>query len=454
MSSLSAITVESVSKKYDLYDSPSDRLKEALHPLRKKYSRDFWALRNISFSVRKGEAVGIIGRNGSGKSTLLKIITGVLTPTSGRVRVQGNVLSLLELGAGFNPELSGLENIFFYGAILGYSGQYMQDKLEQILEFANIGEFVSQPVKNYSSGMYVRLAFSVIANMDADVLVIDEALAVGDELFQRKCFSRIESMMADGVTVLFVSHSGGIIIELCDRALLLDAGEKIAIGVPKAVVGSYQKLIYAPADRYDAVRREIVEQYAAGQDENFSNRSSSGGTKTEVEHLKPREGECDFYAPDLVPQSTLVYESDGAVIESPEITTLSGRRVNFVRRGGKYIYTYRVKFTEDAMYVRFGMMIKTISGFDIGGAVSTAESRKGIEFMASQTEYRVRFQFACNLNPGTYFLNAGVTGIKNGTEIYLGRILDACIFKVLPVKDNTSTSVVDFQCKFDGEIFS
>lgn len=238
-----AISVVGLSKSYRLYESPFDRLKESFHPLRKKYHRDFHALKNISFQVKRGETVGILGRNGSGKSTLLKMLTGVLTPSAGTLAVKGRVLALLELGAGFNPDLTGIENIYFNGTLQGASRQEMDTRLDAILDFADIGEFVDQPVKTYSSGMYVRLAFAVIANMDADVLIIDEALSVGDVFFVQKCMRFLRRFIERG-TLIFVSHDTGAVASLCDRAIWLDRGEMQLDGTPKDVTESYLASLY------------------------------------------------------------------------------------------------------------------------------------------------------------------------------------------------------------------
>lgn len=234
-----AITVDSISKVYKLYSDPIDRLKESLNPFKKKYHRDFYALKGVSFKVKKGETLGIVGKNGSGKSTLLKILAGVLTQTSGGATVQGKVSSLLELGAGFNPELTGLENIYFNGSILGYSKKEIDQKLDDILAFADIGEFVRQPVKTYSSGMQVRLAFAVAINVDPQVLFIDEALAVGDIRFQQKCFRRLRDFKNQGKTILMVSHDSGAIINYCDRALWLRDGQIAMMGAPEEVTRDY-----------------------------------------------------------------------------------------------------------------------------------------------------------------------------------------------------------------------
>lgn len=219
-----AIKVENVSKVYKLYDKPMDRLKETLSPSKKKYHKDHYALDNISFEVNKGETVGIIGTNGSGKSTLLKMITGVLTPTSGNITVNGKVSALLELGAGFNPEYTGMENIYLNGTMMGYSRDDMDKKVQPILEFADIGEFINQPVKTYSSGMFARLAFAVAINVEPEILIVDEALSVGDTRFQIKCMNKMKQMMEGGTTVLFVSHDTNSIKRFCSKALWIDKG--------------------------------------------------------------------------------------------------------------------------------------------------------------------------------------------------------------------------------------
>ena len=251
-----ALKVADLTKVYRLYNSPFDRFKESLHPLRKKYHHEFHALSKVSFQVSQGETVGILGRNGSGKSTLLKILTGVLMPTAGTSVVTGRVLALLELGAGFNPELTGIENVYFNGMLLGASRPEMDRKLDAILDFADIGEFIHQPVKTYSSGMYVRLAFAVIANMNADVLIIDEALSVGDAFFVQKCMRFLRGFIERG-TLIFVSHDAGAITSLCSRAIWLDHGALKHDGEPKVVTESYL------ADLYESQQGESIFQDVA-----------------------------------------------------------------------------------------------------------------------------------------------------------------------------------------------
>ena len=243
-----AICAQGLTKIYRLYDRSIDRLKESLHPLRKKYHHDFYALRDVNFEIRKGETIGIIGRNGSGKSTLLKIIAGVLAPSGGQLSVNGRVSALLELGIGFNLEMTGLDNIYFSGTIMGYTRQEMEARVDDILAFADIGEFIYQPVKTYSSGMFVRLAFAVATQVDPDILVVDEALAVGDMYFQSKCTMLMKRMIERGVTLLFVSHSTTSVTNLCRRAIYLDGGMVKASGNALTVTDRYlrdiRQLIY------------------------------------------------------------------------------------------------------------------------------------------------------------------------------------------------------------------
>src|SRR5574337_620691 len=269
----SSIRVEGLSKRYEIYAQPADRLKQMILPRvqramrrpARNYFNEFWALRDVGFNVRKGETVGIVGRNGSGKSTLLQMICGTLNPTLGTVAVNGRIAALLELGAGFNPEFTGRENARLGGLLYGLSEQELDARFDAILDFAEIGDFIDQPVKTYSSGMYVRLAFAVAINVSPDVLVVDEALSVGDEAFQRKCFARIDAIRDAGATVLFVSHAAGTVVELCDRAILLDQGEMIADGAPKCVVARYHKLLYSPAGKMAVVRESIRRESIEGK---------------------------------------------------------------------------------------------------------------------------------------------------------------------------------------------
>lgn len=440
---MNAIEVHSLTKIYRLYDSPRDRLKELLSLRGKAYHKEFYALNDVSFTVEKGQTVGIIGRNGSGKSTLLQIICGVIRPTSGSVQINGRVAALLELGTGFNPEFTGRENVYMNAALLGLSKEEIDFKFDDIAQFADIGEFIEQPIKTYSSGMVVRLAFAIAINVDPEVLVVDEALSVGDELFQRKCFSRIATIKEAGATILFVSHSGGTVVELCDGAVLMDAGEKLAVGAPKRIVGYYQKLLYAPTDKREGIREQIrrANEHLPTSPYIADNISPERLTSTEHAPL-PQES----FDPNLKPSSTIEYESHGAYIDSPVVFTLAGEQVNNLLRGRIYRYVYNVRFTKSASNVRFGMLIKTVSGVELGGGASAASDNDGSPHVEAGSNYRVEFRFRCVLNPGVYFLNAGVIGDVDGSETYLHRLIDIAMFRILADSESLATGIVDFSC--------
>ncbi|MCI0690409.1 ABC transporter ATP-binding protein [candidate division KSB1 bacterium] len=445
-SSDTAIRITNLSKCYHIYEKPRDRLFQMLARQRKRFYREFWALKDVSLEVKKGETVGIIGRNGSGKSTLLQLICGTLNPTSGVIETHGKIAALLELGSGFNPQFTGRENIYLNGSVLGLSQEEIKTRFDAIAAFAEIGSFIEQPVKTYSSGMLVRLAFAVAIHVEPEILIVDEALSVGDELFRRKCFSRIESIRASGATILFVSHSGGIIVNLCNRAVLLDAGEKLAVGEPKRIVGVYQKMLYAPAEKRSAIREEIraLENHLAQStgNINFANEQSSRRTQDSRPQIH-----LESFAPNLKSSSTIEYESKGVKIESPMLQTLGGERVNTLVRGRSYVYRYTVKFQQNARNVRFGMLIKTTNGLELGGSTTAKELKDCLAYVEANTTYRITFKFQCSLNHGVYFLNSGVLGEIDGIETYLHRLIDALAFKVLPDKDNLTTGVIDFGCR-------
>jgi lipopolysaccharide transport system ATP-binding protein len=442
MSDNLAIKVRNLTKVYKLYNSPQQRLKESLHPLRKRYHHDFYALSNVSFVVKKGETIGIIGRNGCGKSTLLKIITGILTPSNGTVEVAGKISALLELGAGFNPQLTGLENVYFNGTLLGYTKEEMDQRLDGILSFADIGEFVYQPVKMYSSGMFIRLAFAVAINVDPDILIVDEALSVGDEAFQRKCFSKILDFKKRGRTIFFVSHSAATIVELCDRALLFEQGELILAGSPKVVVSRYQKLIYAPPEKVAPLLEEFRTLHASLKNETTEAVSATGETESPDLSAKERPP-ASHYDPHLRSQSIVSYEQRGAEISDAHITSLSAEKKNILARGGQYVYTYTVTFYEDAHDVFFGMLIKTVSGLELGGMISHPQS-KTIPYIPKGTVRKQTFIFKAALVPGVYFMNAGVQGTIDGSVKYLHRLIDAAMFRVQSEAEVCATGIVDF----------
>jgi len=455
MSSELAIRIEGLSKSFPIYDQPMHRLYQMLSPRRHKqrWYRQFQALNGIDLSVRKGETLGVVGRNGSGKSTLLQVICGTLTPSTGEVQVNGRIAALLELGAGFNPEFTGRENVFLYGTVLGLTRQQVQERFDEIAAFADIGEFIEQPVKNYSSGMYVRLAFAVAINVTPDILVVDEALSVGDEAFQRKCFARINRIRDDGATVLFVSHSAGIVTQLCDRAVLLERGELLSNGSPKFVVSRYHKMLYAPLDRLEAIR-EAIRTEKEGPDRPVSvTLPSLSATDREDAKLVADAGRTStapsgsasrgWYDEGLVPKSTVRYDTRGARITVPHIETPDGRKVNVLHAGDEYVYVYRVHFQESAGGVRFGMLIKTLTGLELGGAASSLP-QDSLALVEAGRTVEARFRFRCLLDGGTYFCNAGVLARIAEEETYIDRLIDAAMFRVMPQPERLATGYVDF----------
>lgn len=455
MSSELAIRIEGLSKSFPIYDQPMHRLYQMLSPRRHKqrWYRQFQALNGIDLSVRKGETLGVVGRNGSGKSTLLQVICGTLTPSAGEVQVNGRIAALLELGAGFNPEFTGRENVFLYGTVLGLTRQQVQERFDEIAAFADIGEFIEQPVKNYSSGMYVRLAFAVAINVTPDILVVDEALSVGDEAFQRKCFARINRIRDDGATVLFVSHSAGIVTQLCDRAVLLERGELLSNGSPKFVVSRYHKMLYAPPDRLEAIR-DAIRTEKEGADRSVSAALPSlSATDREDAKLVAEAGRAStmpsgvasrgWYDEGLVPKSTVRYDTRGARIAVPHIETPDGRKVNVLHAGDEYVYVYQVHFQESADGVRFGMLIKTLTGLELGGAASSLP-QDSLALVEAGRTVEARFRFRCLLDGGTYFCNAGVLARIAEEETYIDRLIDAAMFRVMPQPERLATGYVDF----------
>jgi lipopolysaccharide transport system ATP-binding protein len=442
-----AIRVSNLNKCFRVYDTPLDRLKQLTLPTllkiagiqsEKRYFHEFWAVKNTSFEIKKGEVVGIVGRNGSGKSSLLQLICGILTPTSGSVEVNGRIAALLELGSGFNPDFTGRENIYFNASILGFSNQEIDSRFNEIASFADIGQYIDQPVKTYSSGMAIRLAFAVAANTAPEILIIDEALSVGDELFQRKCFSRIDAIRANGTTILFVSHSSQAILELCDRVVLMNAGEKLTIATPNEAMGHYHKLLYAPDNLQDAICAKIRH-----------NRCDSDDTqRSPLLSTLPKQADFsqEHFDSNLIPGSTIDYESLGARINSPAISTSNGDQVNNLICGENYYFSYSVLFTSEARNVRFGMLIKTMSGLELGGGVSENAYAGGLAYVEAGTSFNVSFRFRCALNEGMYFLNAGVVGNVDGSETFLHRLIDIAAFRVQRKMATLMTGTVDFEC--------
>ena len=428
-----AIRAVGLSKFYHRYHRPQDRLKQFFWPGKRVFYEEFLAVRNIDMAVRRGEAVGIVGRNGSGKSTLLKMVCGTLEPTSGSLEVNGHIAPILSIGTGFAPIFTGRENVKMNGAVIGFSSTEIEERMESIEKFADIGDFFDRPVKSYSSGMLARLAFAVAINADPDILVVDEVLAVGDDLFQRKCHARINELKEAGSTILFVSHSAGLVIDLCDRAILLEDGERLLTSDPKTVVSWYHKLLYASREKSAAICAEISEVEAGRGGPLLALRDGEEEAVPEPEAI---------YDPNLKSESRVDYAQQGAEIRDPRIVDLNGNRANVLLAGHVYTYTYDVVFHEPAYLVRFGMLIKRITGQELGGQASHPRG-EGVDSIEQGHFAKVDFRFRALFVPGTYFLNAGALGIAEGEEIYLHRIIDACVFRIDPVEDRWVTGHVD-----------
>ena len=436
-----AIRVESLSKCYHIYGEPQDRLKQSVFPRVQRllgrpvrqYFKEFWALQDISFSVQKGETVGIIGRNGSGKSTLLQIICGTLTPTSGLIETQGRIAALLELGSGFNLDFTGRENVYLNGAILGLSKEEIDARFDRIAAFADIGEFIERPVKMYSSGMIVRLAFSVQAMVDPDILIVDEALAVGDEKFQRKCFARLEELKDRGTSILFVSHSGVQITELCDHVLLLDHGCRVMYSEPLKTVRAYQRLIYAPAEEQE----RLVQEY---QDVDLLDGVELPvGAQQEISSKISVQAESAF-DPNLIPDTRHVYPVLGAEISSFQVLDTNDQPVNLLLPGEEYKVRFSGRFSENRNRVFFGVNFRSISGVVVTGQ-RYPEDGKYIQETIAENEFSITFSFKMVLLPGTYFVSGGVWASEEPHCLH--RILDALMIRVLPERSSSSFGYVN-----------
>ncbi|SDF77593.1 MULTISPECIES: ABC transporter ATP-binding protein [Thalassobaculum] len=423
-----AIVIENVSKAFSIFKRPADRLLQMLSMGRGRYYDVFMALTNVSLTVNRGETVGIVGSNGSGKSTLLQVIAGLLQPNGGSVTVHGRPAALLELGAGFNPEFTGRENIYLNAAILGLTQEEIDARFDSIVEFSGLADFIDRAVNTYSSGMYVRLAFSIAVSVDPDILIVDEALAVGDEGFQRKCLARIEAMRDAGATILFVSHAMGMVTQLCDRAVLMDRGEVLIDGEPKEVASNYYRLTHAPGADRERIRTEILDRGHA-----VEAASAAGGGAKDVESGMDAT---------FVSESRVEHGGNGATIQDPRIETVNGQRVNLLVRGRSYVLRYDVSFEGDCRKVRFATLFKTKTGVEVGGR-ATQRLADDLPSFTSGDRISVAFEFTCTLMPGTYFANTGVNGLVNGERDSLHRILDALMFQVLPDPDDSLVGIVD-----------
>lgn len=397
-----AIKVEHVSKVYKLYDKSSQRLRESLGLTRKKLHTEHYALQDLSFNVAEGETVGIIGTNGSGKSTILKIITGVLSPTGGTVKVNGRISALLELGAGFNMEYTGIENIYLNGTMMGFSREEIDGKMEAILEFADIGEFVYQPVKTYSSGMFVRLAFAVAINIEPEVLIVDEALSVGDVFFQNKCYHKFEEFKKMGKTILFVSHDLNSISRYCDRVILLNKGEKLAEGIPKEMVDLYKKVLVRQNDKQ-------YHKKAGGESDRQWKESMT---------INPQKDE---------------YGSGKAEMEDFAILDSEGNYTNIVEKGSEFTIKVKAKFYQRLEYPIIAFAIKDIHGTTITGT-NTMYENINTGCPEAGESFELSFRQQMDLQGGEYLLSLGCTGYENGELTVYHRLYDVCSITVVADK--------------------
>ena len=395
-----AIQVKHLDKMYKLYNKPSDRLRETLGfkvPVREHY-----ALRDVNFQVERGETVGIIGTNGSGKSTILKIITGVLNPTAGEVKVDGRISALLELGAGFNMEYTGIENVYLNGTMMGFSKEEVDARLQDILDFADIGDFVYQPVKSYSSGMFVRLAFAVAINIDPEILIIDEALSVGDVFFQAKCYRKFEEFKKMGKTILFVSHDLSSISRYCDRVILLNKGVKLEEGSPKQMVDMYKQL--------------LVGQDPAKAEEKKEEQKESWSQQFQVN-------------PNMLEYGTKLAEIvDFAVLDD------KNRCTNTIEKGSSFRIRMKVVFHQDIQEPIMAYTFKDIKGTEITGT-NTLFEKKSVEHSQAGDSCTVTFEQEMFLQGGEYLLSFGCTGYKDGEFTVFHRLYDACNITVVSNKN-------------------
>lgn len=416
-----AIKVSNVSKVYKLYDRNRDRLKEALHIGRNIHSREHFALNDVSFDVYKGETVGIIGTNGSGKSTILKIITGVLSPTSGDLTINGRISALLELGAGFNMEFTGIENIYLNGTMLGFSEKEIDERLSSILEFADIGDFVYQKVKTYSSGMFVRLAFAVAINIDPEILIVDEALSVGDVFFQNKCYRKFEDFKAEGKTILFVSHDLGSISKYCDRVILLERGKKIGEGEPKEMIDMYKKV--------------LVGQLQAASDTNKSQSISEGTKWKDLMVLNPN---VDAYGSGLAE-----FEDYCAFDKSGTIT-------NTIIKGDEFTVKVKVRFFDTVSDPIFALSFKNMQGTEITGTNTMFEKITTGTFKSGQC-CTVTFTQNMSLQGGEYLISLGCVGYREGCFTVYHRLYDVFNLTVISSKNTTGFYDMDSVVTVSGE---
>ncbi len=415
-----AISVKNVTKLYKLYDRPRDRFMESLGLTRQKRYKEHYALNGLSFDVKKGECVGIIGTNGAGKSTILKIITGVLNPTGGEVVIHGRISALLELGAGFNMEYTGIENIYLNGTMIGFSKEEIDAKLDDILSFADIGDFVNQPVKTYSSGMFVRLAFAVAINIDPEILIVDEALSVGDVFFQAKCYRKFEEFKELGKTILFVSHDMSSISKYCDKAILINKGKMMAEGPAQDMVDLYKKVLVGLDGTQD--------------NKNETSKDTEGGVAAST-----GGGELWKAKFDINPNVN-EYGTGKAQIIDFAIVDENGLLTNTILKGSTFTIKSKVQFNEIINDPIFTFTIKTLKGTDITGT-NTMFEKKSIGIVQKGDVYTASFTQKMNLQGGEYLLSISCTGFNGADFTVYHRLYD--VINITVVSDKNTVGYYD-----------
>lgn len=420
-----AIKVENLTKVYKLYNKPIDRLKEALRLSRKKKYTEHYALRDVNMDIKKGETVGIIGTNGSGKSTILKIITGVLNQTSGTVTIDGRISALLELGAGFNMEYTGIENVYLNGTMIGFTKEEIDAKIQDILDFADIGDFVYQPVKTYSSGMFVRLAFAVAINIDPEILIVDEALSVGDVFFQMKCYKKFEEFKSLGKTILFVSHDLSSIAKYCDRVVLLNKGIKLCEGEPKEIIDIYKKVMVNQYDENEQLPMTDAEEPQAVTDDNR--------VWKEQLNLNPHADSYGNGKADIV---------DFAIRDDKGMIT------NSIVKGSNFEIVMKVRFNEKLQDPLVAFTIKDLQGTEITGTNTMLEN-VDLGNPEAGDVITVSFKQNMNLQGKEYMLSLGCTGFHEGDFTVYHRLYDVCNITV--VSDKNTVGFYDMNSEISVE---
>ncbi len=408
-----AIRVKDLKKVYKLYDKPADRMKEALGLLgKKKKVKEHYALNGVDLTVYQGESVGIIGTNGSGKSTILKIITGVVSPTAGEVEVNGRISALLELGAGFNMEYNGIDNIYLNGTMIGFTEKEIDEKLQDILDFADIGDYVYQPCKTYSSGMFVRLAFAVAINIEPEILIVDEALSVGDVFFQAKCYHKFEEFKKQGKTIVFVSHDLSSISKYCDRVILLNQGNKLGEGEPKEMIDAYKRVLVGQYEVPESDENNLLDDE---QLQKAAEESAAGSKQGQNPQL-------------------LEYGNKKAEITEIYMCDEKGLKTTAVLKGSKFSIHMKVKFAEDLSAPIFAFTIKNIKGVEITGTNSMVE-KAFLESVKAGEEKDICFTQKMDLQGGEYLVSFGLTGYEGNEFTVYHRLYDALNITVISDKD-------------------